>query len=226
MIYLENIFICLTAPLLIAFFLLQGETKRFIGFFCSGIIAFLLSAYVNSFFSAALIDYGHAGMTAEQIMIQITPICEEALKALPVFLFVAVTSPKAEKIVAVSLAAGLGFATFENICYITQQGAGDFFFALIRGFSAGVMHAVCAAILGYGLVLMYRHRRMAIPGAFALLCVTSTFHGIYNLLVSGNGAIQTVGYFMPLITAAVILLFIVWCKDLPPRGTNKEGVIL
>ena len=211
MIYLENIFICLTAPLIIAFFLSRGDTRRFIGFFGLGVLSCLLSAYINSFLSAALTGDGHARMTASQTMIQITPICEELLKALSVVLFVAITSPKADEIIAVSLAVGLGFATFENICYITRQGASDFYYAMIRGFSAGVMHAVCAAILGYGLALVYRHRLMALPGAFALLCVTSTFHGIYNLLAAGgNGILRTAGYVMPLVTAAIILLITLW----------------
>ncbi|MDR0424348.1 MAG: PrsW family intramembrane metalloprotease [Clostridiales Family XIII bacterium] len=107
-----------------------------------------------------------------------------------------------------SRTARQGFATFENICYISRHGAEDFFFVLVRGFSAGVMHAVCAAVLGYGLAFVYRRGRMAFPGAFALLCVASTFHGIYNLLVAGEGGLRTAGYIMPLIVVAAILFVI------------------
>jgi len=203
---MENIFICLAAPLIIAFFLLQGETRRFTGFYILGLLICLFSAYINSYFAAVITGDGLAKMTAEQTVIQITPIVEEVMKALPVFLFVAIASPQPGMIIGVSLAVGLGFASFENICYITRQGAEDFIFVLIRGFAAGVKHAVCAAITGYGLALVYRRGRMAYPGAFALLCVTSTFHGIYNLLVAGSGWVRTAGYIMPLITAAAILI--------------------
>lgn len=211
MIYMENIFVCLAAPLLIALFLLRGETRRFIGFYLLGLLVCLFSAYINSYLGEASLGVGAAKITSGQTVIQITPICEEVMKALPVFLFAAIAMPKASgNIVAASLAVGLGFATFENICYITQQGAQDFVLVLVRGFAAGVMHTVCAAILGYGLAFVYRRGRMAYPGAFALLCVTSTYHGIYNLLIAGMGGLRTVGYIMPLVTAAIILFAVMW----------------
>jgi RsiW-degrading membrane proteinase PrsW (M82 family) len=226
MIYVENMFVCFVAPLIIAFFLLRGEARRFIGFYVLGLLVCLLSAYINSYLAAILTgNVGYATMTEGQTVIQLTPIIEEVMKALPVFLFAAIASPKQGSIVSVSLAVGLGFATFENICYITRQGAGDFIFALIRGFSAGVMHAVCAAILGYGLAFVCNCGRMAYPGAFALLCASSTFHGIYNLLVAGDGAMRTAGYVIPLVTAAIILFVIMWRGGgtTPSLPTPTEG---
>lgn len=210
MIYMENILICIVSPLLIAFFLVRGETRRFIGFYILGLVACLFSAHIDSFLVAAFTGNIYAGMTETQALIQITPICEEVMKALPVFLFVAIMLPEPGNIVAASFATGLGFATFENICYILQHGADDFFFILVRGFSAGVTHAVCAAILGYGLAMVYRRGRLAFPGSFALLCVASTYHGIYNLLVVEEGVLRTAGYIMPIITAAAILCAIIW----------------
>lgn len=37
------------------------------------------------------------------------------------------------------------FATFENVCYLTQNGAGQFVYLLIRGFGTGAMHTSAAA---------------------------------------------------------------------------------
>jgi RsiW-degrading membrane proteinase PrsW (M82 family) len=118
--------------------------------------------------------------------------------------------PKGRDIVTTALAVGLGFATFENICYLMQYGTEDMSFVLIRGFSAGVTHTVCAAILGYGFAALYRRGRLAVPGAFALLCLSATYHGIYNLLVAETGAWRTVGYILPLATAGVILFVLLW----------------
>lgn len=207
MIYTENIFICLAAPLLIALFLTKGEARRFIGFFLIGLIACLLSAYINSFIAGAVSDNGRAPLSAAQALVRITPICEEVMKALPVFFCMTITRPKREDIVAVAFAVGLGFATFENFCYITQYGAEDLLFAMVRGFSAGVMHTICAAILGYGLTLVHGRGRLVAPGAFALLCASSTFHAIYNLLSASEGAWRTTGYLLPIIAAAGMLLW-------------------
>ena len=214
MIYTENIFICLAAPLLIAAYMLKGEAKRFIIFFIIGIIVCLVSAYINLFFVNVAVDNGRASMTVAQAIVRITPVCEEALKALPVFIFMALAHPKRESIIAVALAVGLGFATFENCCLITLYGAPDFLYALIRGLAAGATHTICAAILGYGLAMVQGRGRLVMPTAFALLCATSTFHAIYNFLISSQGAAQTAGYIMPVATAAGILL---WQKR-PRKG--------
>jgi RsiW-degrading membrane proteinase PrsW (M82 family) len=209
MIYAENVFFCIAGPLLIGLFLLKGETRRFIGFFGLGILACLLASYVNGFV-ALFTNTGYASLTSAQIMVQVTPICEEVMKALPVFVFVALALPKREDIIGVALAVGLGFATFENICYLAQYGAQDMAFVLIRGFSAGVTHAVCAALLGFGYAALYKRGRLVVPGVFALLCLSTTYHSIYNLLVTAGGAWQTVGYILPLVTAGIILFLILW----------------
>lgn len=44
--------------------------------------------------------------------------------------------------------------TFENICYLTQNGAGHFSLIFFRGFGTGAMHVICGVI-----ALPYGHRR-------------------------------------------------------------------
>jgi len=206
MIYSVNIFICLAAPLMIALFLIKGETQRFIGFFILGLLACLLSGYVGGFIASAATQNGYVSMTAAQSTIRLTPVCEEILKALPVFLYVVVFQPKRSGIVTVALAVGLGFATMENTSYIMNYGVSQVLFVLTRGFASGVMHAICAAILGYGLTFIYKRERVAFTGSFAVLCAATTFHGIYNLLVSSSGLWLMAGYALPLLTAATLLI--------------------
>jgi RsiW-degrading membrane proteinase PrsW (M82 family) len=209
-IYAENIFLCIAAPLLIGIVFLRGETQRFIGFFGLGILACLLGTYINSFIASTIILNSHASLSTAQIMVQVTPICEEFIKALPVLLYVALIQPERKDIIAVALAVGLGFATFENISYLLQYGSESMAFVLVRGFSAGMIHAVCAALLGFGFAAFYKRERLALPGVFALLCLSSTYHGIYNLLVASDGIWRTIGYALPLATAGAILFFILW----------------
>jgi len=205
MIYSENIFVCLAAPLLIAVFLLEGDTRRFIGFFLLGLTACLLAGYCNGYIEQSAIGNG---LGETQFVIQFAPVCEEILKALPVFFYMAVFEPKRRGIVSCALAVGLGFATQENVGYIAYYGAGELPFALVRGFSAGIMHAICAAILGYGLSFVYRRRWLEITGSFAVICAAATFHATYNLLVSAHGAWRGLGYILPVVAAAVILFFV------------------
>jgi RsiW-degrading membrane proteinase PrsW (M82 family) len=207
-IYAENIFICLAAPLLIAVFLLRGEARRFVVFFTIGFAACLLSAYINSFLVAATAELAYGSLSVAQATIRLTPVCEEVMKALPVFFYVAVAAPQKRAVIPVALAVGLGFATMENIFTIAQYGAQDLLFTLIRGFSVGVMHAICAAIPGFGLTLVMGRRYLAPAGAFGLLCAATTYHAIYNLLVSVPGTARMVGYMLPVATVAVLLFFV------------------
>jgi len=217
MIYEANIFICLSAPLLIAVFLLKGEARRFTGFFLLGLAICFLSSYVNGYLAVAASQKGIVSMTTAQSMIRLTPICEETLKAMPVLLYAALYQPKQRDIITVSVGVGLGFATLENICYILQYGAEELFFILIRGFAAGIMHTICAVILGYGLAVALTHRRFAFTGSFGTLCAATTFHAIYNLLVSADGFWQGLGYLLP-IAAALIVLFL-----MRPRRKNVNA---
>lgn len=200
MTYAENILIFLVAPLVIGFFLLKGETKRFIGFFLTGAVICLFSSYINSFIA------GISGMPQEEVLIKLTPMVEELMKALPVLFYVIVFMPNNESIFKSAIAVGLGFATFENCCFIVGNGAENLSFVLIRGFAAGIVHTLCAASLGCGLSLMNTRKHLPWYGAFASLCICITYHAIYNLLVSANGFWQRIGYIMPFAMAVMIII--------------------
>lgn len=208
MIYVENIFICIAAPLVIALFFLSGNTRRFVVFFVIGLATCLITAYINSFIVLVVAELEYHSMTAAETLVRLTPICEEVIKALPVYFYVAVFATKRSDIVGVAVAVGLGFATLENCGYIVQYGAQDMLFTLIRGFSAGVMHASCAALLGYGLAFVYGNKHFAAAGSFAFLCMAITYHAIYNLLVMAEGAVLIAGYILPVVTAAIIFFLI------------------
>ncbi|MDR0851236.1 MAG: PrsW family intramembrane metalloprotease [Clostridiales Family XIII bacterium] len=197
-----ELFIMLAAPLLIAAFLLRGDARRFAAFFLLGLGACLFAAYINSFLSLA------AGMDIQEATIKLTPIIEEVLKALPVFFYLAVYAPKRGAILAVSVAVGLGFATLENAYYIMNIADQSLLYAVIRGFSAGAIHTVCAAILGYGLTQIYRRQFLTFPISFALLCAASTLHAMYNLFVTSGGVWAATGYLLPIAAAGIMLPFL------------------
>lgn len=199
MIYIENIFVCLAIPLALCMLFIGGRTQRFMLFMMSGMSVCLLSAYVNSFFM------GHYGVNATVAVVEITPVCEEVMKLLPLLFYILIFEPKVRTLPEAAVALAVGFATFENVCYLTENGAEDLMFLLIRGLSAGALHILCGIMIGFGLSYVFRRRWLAFTGTMGLLGTCIVFHAIYNLLISGNGAWRIAGYFFP--SALIACLF-------------------
>ena len=112
MTYMENIFICMASPLLIAA-LCMGKRHTGAFLFCfAGMGMCLLSAYLNTFFAAL---YGADAFAAT---VEIAPVVEEGMKLLPLLFYLLVFEPKARQIGIAAVITALSFATFENICYL------------------------------------------------------------------------------------------------------------
>ena len=197
MTYIENVLVCIAAPLFITM-LCVGRKYRAAFVFCfAGMLVCLLSAYLNTFFT---IIYQADTMNAAT---QIAPVVEEIMKLLPLLFFLIVFEPDLQRFRLAAMLVAASFATFENICYLAENGAGQMLFLLIRGFGTGAMHVVCGSAYSEGLRFVWHDRLLrsvCIPG---LLCVTIIYHAIYNLLVSVGGSVQVIGYCVPLFTLAV-----------------------
>ena len=199
---LLNIYVCIIAPLLLMFFLLKDENKILNLFLIIGMSVCLAAGYVNDYI------IGLTGYTHIQSTYYVTPICEEILKALPILLYVYIFKPKSEMIISSALSVGIGFATLENVYYITVYGAENFIFLLMRGFATGIMHGLCTTIIGFGSAFIYRKKGLALTGTFGLLCGSITYHATYNLLISSQGLAENIGIFLPITTAAVYLMLL------------------
>lgn len=197
MTYIENVLVCIAAPLFITM-LCVGRKYRAAFVFCfAGMLVCLLSAYLNTFFT---IIYQADTMNAAT---QIAPVVEEIMKLLPLLFFLIVFEPDLQRFRLATMLVAASFATFENICYLAENGAGQMLFLLIRGFGTGAMHVVCGSAYSEGLRFVWHDRLLrsvCIPG---ILCVTIIYHAIYNLLVSAGGSVQVIGYCIPLFTLAV-----------------------
>ena len=77
MTYIENIFICMVSPLLVAALCMGRRQLRFFLFCIAGMGVCLLSAYINTFL-AAVCQADALAATAE-----IAPVVEEMMKLLP-----------------------------------------------------------------------------------------------------------------------------------------------
>ena len=198
MIYIENIFVCLAIPLVLSMLFFGGRPRIFMLFMITGMSVCLLSAYVNSFFM------GYYGVDSTVAVVEITPVCEEVMKLLPLLFYVLIFEPKVRDLPEAAVALAVGFATFENACYLTENGAENFMFLLIRGVSAGALHILCGILIGFGLSYVFRRRWLAFTGTMGLLGACIAFHAIYNLLISAEGAWQIAGYLSPSVLIALL----------------------
>ena len=198
MTYIENIFLCMVSPLLVAALCMGRRQLRFFLFCIAGMGVCLLSAYINTFL-AAVCQADALAATAE-----IAPVVEEMMKLLPLVFYLLVFEPEGEKIKSAAVTVALAFATFENVCYLTENGAANFNFLLIRGISAGALHLLCGVLSGFGVSYVFRRRWLAATGAVGILGACIGFHAIYNLLIAYGGAAQYVAYVLPALLVAAV----------------------
>ena len=198
--YIENIYLCLAAPVLITILCLQ-ETRRRMIFFFAGMSVCLLSSYISTFIALIQgLDYLNASLT-------VVPMIEEIMKFLPFLFYLLVFEPHREETTSEILMIAVGFATFENVCYMTQNGAANALQLLIRGFGTGTMHVVCGAIVGLGIYYLWDRIWIRATGTMGLLSLAITYHSIDNLLVSQTGIPAMAGFLIPSLSVVFYSIF-------------------
>lgn len=200
MIFIENIFVCLVGTLIIAALIARGKSRPNFMFVAVGMGSCLLSAYINTFFA---VFYGADRLAAS---VEIAPVCEELLKLLPLLFYVLIFEPKSEDACNAMIAINVGFATFENVSYLTQNNTATLTLLLFRGFGVSAMHLTAGLIVGYGLFYVWRDPRLKFAGTLGLLSTAITFHAIFNMLVSMTGPIQVFGYMLPVLAIIAFVL--------------------
>lgn len=201
MIFSENLFVCISVPLIIALFFTRNSVRWFVASFLIGMLVCLLSGYISGFFNILMAS------DFDPTAIYISPVVEEIMKLLPMLFNLFVLGLDSEGMLLSAVGVGVGFATLENCCYVLQADAGNLLYSLIRGLAVGVMHVICMLLLNLGLYLMKRYRFVSVPSLIGALSVSMTFHGLYNLLVSGPAPAQVIGYAMPMATAVALFAF-------------------
>ncbi len=199
--YIENTYVCLAAPLLLAILCMRREGRRALSFVVCGMTACLLSAYVSSFAADA------AGAELTEAAYEISPAVEEIIKSLPLLFYVLVFEPEKRAVLNGAMLIAVGFATFENVCFLTSYGTADLLRLVIRGFGTGAMHVGCGMVVAIGVFLLWDRVWLRAVGAFALLCFVITFHAIFNVFVSQTGLIFWIGSAIPLTAVLSFSLF-------------------
>ena len=198
--YIENIFLCLAVPLILSLLFRKGRQRTFTVFVILGMGSCLLSAYLSSFFA------GSYGADTAMAVMEITPVCEEVVKFLPLLFYLLVFEPDKHEIVSPAIGIAVGFATFENVCYLTENGAADFSYVLIRGVSAGSLHLLCGIALGCGIAYVFQKKWIMVTGTIGALGACVVFHGIYNILITANCRWNLIGYLFPIFLIFALLV--------------------
>ncbi|MCR5282658.1 MAG: PrsW family intramembrane metalloprotease [Lachnospiraceae bacterium] len=202
MIYIENVYICLAAPLLLAILLLEKGWRKVLAFLLSGMTCCMLSSYVTGFFTML------TGIGRDLAAFEIAPAVEEFVKLIPILFYLLVFEPKRKDMLSSILLVALGFATFENVCFLTANGSSDLLGLLIRGFGTGAMHVVCGVMLSVGVMILWNQPWLRVTGVFAVLCSAITFHAIFNVIVSREGVSLWVGSAAPVVMIWIYLTFL------------------
>jgi len=214
--YIENIYICVAAPILVAILAMSGSNshtnsdeaaaiagnsrKRVMIFLLIGMTICLLSSYISTFFAIVL------EADRQEATWEITPLIEEIMKFLPILFHILVFEPEKKEESAVNIMAiAVGFATLENICYLTVNGADEIMLLAVRGFGTGVMHVVCGEFVYIGFVFLWDEFWLRFAGIAGLISLSATYHAIYNILVSQQGLTAWIGYLIPMATAVLML---------------------
>lgn len=192
MIYI--LFICMFAPLLLSLPLIKKSSRGIMIFILIGIASALFISEINGLF-LRLLNNDTAFVTTT-----ITPVTEEIIKALPILLYAFVFTDKRDKLITASFAVGIGFALFENTYILTQTATHvTIGWAIIRGFSTALMHAICTAAIGFGMSFIRKKKKLFYCGTIALLLLSVTYHGIFNMLVQSE-SLKYFGFFLPTVT--------------------------
>ena len=194
------LFVSIFIPILLMALLVNKKARFPIVFVLVGIFISVFASEVNGFIRNL------SSYDINRFVILITPITEEILKSLPIFYLAILITDKKEKLFTASIATGIGFAILENAYYLLQNPTNfKMLDAIIRAFGAGLMHGMCTLLIGVGISLVNKKRKMFAVSIFALLSTAITYHSIYNMLIQSKYSM--LGALLPIVT---YIPFLIW----------------
>ena len=188
------LYLCQALPMILALALMRGRPRVVLGFVIIGTTICLIASELNGTL------YGlFGGEDMLYFCTTISPITEEIMKALPILFYAFFISDEVSALVPLSFATGLGFAILENLIVMMQNLSEiGVFWAFLRGIGAGLMHGVCTAAVGMGIVYVRKQKKLFIVGTIALLIMAMTYHGLYNSIIMSE--YKYIGFLLPMTT--------------------------
>ena len=193
------LFVSISVPMLLMALLVEKKARLPVVFMLIGIVVSVFAGEVNGVLSKVL------SMDLYSIIVIVTPVSEELLKALPLLYYALVISDKRERLFTASMAIGIGFAVLENAYYFVNYVDFSMIKAVIRAFGAGLMHGMCTLLVGVGISFVKKKRKLFAVGTFGLLSTAIVYHGVYNILIQSK--FSNAGALLPI---ATYIPFVVW----------------
>ena len=205
---MESISLILTilmlTPIGLMLVVFKGRSRLIMGFLMAGVFMALFAGEIDGFLRMI------TGLPTEFMAINVTPITEEILKALPVVLLAFLIKPDRQLLLECSISTGVGFALLENMFVFSGLNEASIVWAFTRGLGAGLMHSLTTLAIGFAMSFIIEKHKLYFSGSFAALSLAIIYHSVYNIIVSSD--YDTLGIMLPLVTYIPILIFIIKAK--------------
>ena len=195
------LFIFVVAPMISLLLMADKKMRRGVVFLLIGMCVCLFVSEVNGILDRFL------NTDLFYLTTSVTPISEELVKSVPVFVFALVFSDKLDDLLPIAFFIGIGFAVLENLILLTQNfGEVTLLWAVVRGFASGLMHGICTGMVGICISFIRKKKKLFYCGILASFDVAIVYHSLFNALVQADRLyLNYIGFALPIIAYCTIL---------------------
>ncbi len=215
------LFICIAVPLGMMLIPIEKQSRKIVVALLMGMFLCLFVSEVNGLLLRV------TKSTMLYLTTNVTPITEEFVKVLPVIYYAYIFSDDEKSVTTVAFATGVGFAMLENIIILMQHlASANFIFAMIRGFSTGLMHSITTMLVANFVPYIHKKKKLFLCGVLCSFNLAVVFHSVFNLLVEAESAVANyIGYFLPVSIYMVINIFVLkkFVKKAKTNNSNTGG---
>ncbi len=219
------LFVCIAVPVAMMLLPIERKSRKVVLALLMGMFCCLFVSEVNGLLLRL------TGSTTLYFTTNVTPLTEELVKILPVSYYATVFIDKDKKkisksdrisIITIAFAIGVGFAMLENVIVLIRHiSSVNMLFALIRGFSTGVMHSICTMLIANFIPYIYTNKKLYYCGTLCTFNLAVVFHSVFNLLVEADsGVANNIGYLLPIIVYLILNVFVL--KSFALKRHNKK----
>lgn len=193
------VFLCIVVPISLLCGLLEKRSRNIVLSVITGCTACLFAAYLNTWICDITKCSDYYRTTS------IAPFVEEILKFIPIFIFSKRVSTKKQYLLSIAFAVGMGFTIIENaFMLLTSLKNATVMWIITRGIGAGLMHGISTSIVGLGIYIGSKDKRILFTGTLATLFLAMMYHGAYNAMIQTE-IIKYFGVFVPFLSYIIIL---------------------
>ncbi len=194
-----KIVICIVIPIILLCLVMEKKTRRVAMATVLGCFMCLAAYYFDPLVQKTF------GFSEYYLITSAAPFVEESLKFIPILLFSLFISKEKKELLPVAFAVGVGFAIVENSFMLAQYAeSSTVIWMIVRGVGTGLMHAMSTLIVGYGVFLASKDKRIYLTATLAALFLAMMYHGAYNAIIQIPG-IKYIGILLPVISYAVFI---------------------